>query len=649
MYSQYVGPVDIAIKAICKNYTFSELYEIAALCNVLQCNIRSVYPKIDFQQYMAVWDNVFTPVSPIIANCNIVIIVIMWSNVLNEKNAREANNGTWSPNHFVPLMPVDTQNDSNNHDQSTSLAVTPEKRALKNNTVTQIRIPEFQSSPSRRFRSEGSIENNFTQPITSNTMNKEKNDKKEQHQNRLEKKREQSGSSRMNESEKQRQIRLDKERNRSRSRRITETEEQHQIRLEKNREQTQFSRTNESEKQRQIRLEKNKEQTQSSRTNESEEKRQIRLQQQKKRTQTSRVKKKVGKQMHENIDIELGNTQMQFSIHPPWPEPIPRDLKETRLQQFLEQMSMSVLAEATCAVCNVRTPAKDSKKISISKIPNIQLLKISEGLNDLIINIQSTSLQNSRRDTEMFTNNNIEITERTANPSTFDSASFYCQNNVILYKSGLFQQNKVDMCILCQKCHGALSKGSIPKFSAANNMWLGDIPVELQGLTIPEKKLISLYRHNSCIIKLHSPFHSTTTAQTALKGNCITFVQNVPNIVNSLPLSLDDLCDTLKVIFIGARPPVRIHLKKILTVRKKKIIQALHWLKKNNILYKDININFENIAQLPEDDVPECIMSTLEQKLDDEEIQSERVGYVPDPLSNPIEHTPTDAIPISNR
>ncbi|CAF4777431.1 unnamed protein product, partial [Rotaria sp. Silwood2] len=119
MYSQYVGPVDIAIKAICKNYTFSELYEIAALCNVLQCNIRSVYPKIDFQQYMAVWDNVFTPVSPIIANCNIVIIVIMWSNVLNEKNAREANNGTWSPNHFVPLMPVDTQNDSNNHDQST--------------------------------------------------------------------------------------------------------------------------------------------------------------------------------------------------------------------------------------------------------------------------------------------------------------------------------------------------------------------------------------------------------------------------------------------------------------------------------------------------------------------------------------------------
>ncbi|CAF3989705.1 unnamed protein product [Rotaria sp. Silwood1] len=149
---------------------------------------------------MAICDNCFTPVSPIIANCN---IVIMWSHTLNEENAREANNGTWSPNHFVPLISLDIHNDSNNGNQSTSLAATPEKRTFKNNTVSQIRMPEFQSSPSRRLRSEDNIENNFTQPIISDSMNKEKNDKKEQHQNRLEKKREQSESSRMNETEEQ--------------------------------------------------------------------------------------------------------------------------------------------------------------------------------------------------------------------------------------------------------------------------------------------------------------------------------------------------------------------------------------------------------------------------------------------------------------
>lgn len=206
------------------------------------------------------------------------------------------------------------------------------------------------------------------------------------------------------------------------------------------------------------------------------------------------------------------------------------------------------------------------------------------------------------------------------------------------------------MCSICQNCSDALSKEKIPKFSAANNMWLGNIPAELQGLTIPEQKLISLHRHNSCVIKLHSPFHTATTAQGALKGNCITFLQNMPNIVNSLPLTIDDLCDTLKVIFIGARPPQRIQLKRVLTVRKKKVAEALYWLKKYNILYKDVIINQENIMKLPEDDIPESVMLTMEQKIGDQEQElSERASYVPDPLLNPVESGTSDSVPMTNR
>ena len=230
-----------------------------------------------------------------------------------------------------------------------------------------------------------------------------------------------------------------------------------------------------------------------------------------------------------------------------------------------------------------------------------------------------------------------------------DSSYFCNENGAILFKNGLSEQKKVLTCTICLKCHEALSKGRIPKFSPANHVWLGDRPAELQDLTIPEEKLISLYRHNSCIIKLYSPFHSTTTAQAALKGNCITFLQNVPNIVKSLPLALDDLCETLKVIFVGSHPPKRIELRKVLTVRKTKVVQALQWLKKHNALYQNVEISLESIAQLPEDDVPECIMSTIEQKIGDGEPQAERAGYVPDPLSNPNEDTTSDSIPILNR
>ena len=105
-----------------------------------------------------------------------------------------------------------------------------------------------------------------------------------------------------------------------------------------------------------------------------------------------------------------------------------------------------------------------------------------------------------------------------------------------------------------------------------------------------------------------------TTAQTALKGNCITFLQNLSSVATSLPLALDDLCETLKVIFVGSQPPKRLQLRRVLTVRKKKVMEALNWLKKYNPLYRDITIDLKNVEKLPDDDVPESIVSTMEQK-----------------------------------
>ncbi|CAF1382354.1 unnamed protein product [Rotaria sordida] len=292
----------------------------------------------------------------------------------------------------------------------------------------------------------------------SDPMRESQNGMPEKRQIRLDKRKEQSRSSRANETEEQRQIRLEKQKKRDQSSLAIETDEERQIRLKKLKERSQSSRTNETEEQRQIRLKKLKERSGSRRTNETIEQRQIRLKELKERSQSSRTNETV-------------------------------EQRQIRLDKQRK-----------------RSQADRAKK---------------------------------------------KLEKRASN------------------KSGVQQQD-----------------------------------IEMQFAETDD--------------------HA------------------------SLPLKLDDLCDTLKVIFVGARPPERIHLKKVLTVRKKKIIQALHWLKKYNVLYQNVTINLENIAELPEDDVPECIMSTLEQKLGDEEIQSERVGYVPDPLSNPIEHTTADTIPISN-
>jgi hypothetical protein len=190
------------------------------------------------------------------------------------------------------------------------------------------------------------------------------------------------------------------------------------------------------------------------------------------------------------------------------------------------------------------------------------------------------------------------------------------------------------MCLLCKDCHLAFSKAQIPKFCAANKMWIGDVPDELKDLTIVEEKLIAIYRHNSCIIKLQSPFHSSSTSQSALRGNAITFPQNVPNIASSLPLAMSTLCDTIKIIFIGSHMPPRSQSRKILTVRKQKVLRALQWLIQNNILYRNITINMENVNDLPDNDIPEPLWATREEHLNANEVVDEREGYVPDPLAD---------------
>jgi len=204
-------------------------------------------------------------------------------------------------------------------------------------------------------------------------------------------------------------------------------------------------------------------------------------------------------------------------------------------------------------------------------------------------------------------------------------------------------------CNICMDCWSALTKEKIPKFSPANKVWIGDVPKELQGLTIPEQKLIALYRHNNCIVKLNSSFHSAATAQSALKGNCISFPQDVVNIATSLPLELNDLCNSLKILFVGHQPPKKSQLKNILTVRKTKISEALQWLKKNNLLYQNIQINQSRIDNLPDDDVPESLWSTMQISTDIESSENERASYMPNALVNPTEINVTGVVPLITR
>ena len=86
-----------------------------------------------------------------------------------------------------------------------------------------------------------------------------------------------------------------------------------------------------------------------------------------------------------------------------------------------------------------------------------------------------------------------------------------------------------------------------------------------------------------------------------------------------------------------------------MTVRKKKVFEALQWLRQNNPLYRNITINQSIINKLPDDDVPECLWTTMEISTNVEAAENERASYIPNPLINTSEFNNTTAIPIISR
>ncbi|CAF5177646.1 unnamed protein product, partial [Rotaria magnacalcarata] len=142
-FAHIVGLVNETIKNIARNFSFSELYEIAALSNVLKCNMQSVYPTIDYRSDLNIMNNTFEHAQYSIASKT---ICLFWTHSESGIEARRNNAGNWSPNHFVPLLLPSHNSQSQNHlgqPKISGSGSTPTKATTKNNTLTQVRIPEF--------------------------------------------------------------------------------------------------------------------------------------------------------------------------------------------------------------------------------------------------------------------------------------------------------------------------------------------------------------------------------------------------------------------------------------------------------------------------------------------------------------------------
>jgi len=94
--------------------------------------------------------------------------------------------------------------------------------------------------------------------------------------------------------------------------------------------------------------------------------------------------------------------------------------------------------------------------------------------------------------------------------------------------------------------------------------------------------------------------------QRGVHGHIIIYPQRPSEIAKILPPSINDLLTPICVLFVGANPPTLewLHKKaKPLCVRREKVRNALNWLKNNNPLYIDIEINNDLLNSLDDNHI----------------------------------------------
>ena len=199
----------------------------------------------------------------------------------------------------------------------------------------------------------------------------------------------------------------------------------------------------------------------------------------------------------------------------------------------------------------------------------------------------------------------------------------YVIDDLLLYADGVDENKEVAR---CHRCLHHLKNGKLPPLSVANNFQIGKTPPELQNLTLPEKLLISIYRPKIYITTLRS-VAGPGTSQRALKGNTISFPQDIVKISDSLPSDPRILVDTIKVVFIGSGVPSKEMLKKVFTVRREVVYNALTFLVQNHPLYTNIRIS--QSVNLPDDDIPDEIWRTMAVHEGADENKKEHANYTP--------------------
>ncbi|KAM6495526.1 hypothetical protein JOM56_008232 [Amanita muscaria] len=169
---------------------------------------------------------------------------------------------------------------------------------------------------------------------------------------------------------------------------------------------------------------------------------------------------------------------------------------------------------------------------------------------------------------------------------------------------------------LCDDCLTKLQSKKTPPLSLADGMWIGEVPLCLSILTLPEQILIAKYYVAAFMVKLYPKQLDPSQVANMVDGK-------------TLPPPPKILTAMIAVTFVTPKGHPEPSMPDMFQVCMDCVRAALHWLKENNALYMDIIILEENLNTLPVDGILRELAATTKISHDVDVVESEHSGYMP--------------------
>lgn len=184
--------------------------------------------------------------------------------------------------------------------------------------------------------------------------------------------------------------------------------------------------------------------------------------------------------------------------------------------------------------------------------------------------------------------------------------------------------------VFCKKCMNMIKKARPTKFGFVNGInttCCQHYPQVLKGLTAVEEAVIARAHPIISILKLRPGKVNPSVCYQRIRGHAVVLPQNPSPLLDLLPSAEFELHSVIRIVWASDKKHTLADLKPFASIRKAKVLQALEWLTKNNALYKNVIINYDQLTTWEDEFIPTGIADRV---LQCESGLAERQGYAVD-------------------